>query len=167
MLSHQATLTDLVDAAATDPLTGLSNRRVLEFSLLSAEANPSQGWALLYCDLDRFKAINDDCGHDAGDAVLRTVASRLLQVVRSADVVARLGGDEFVVLAHADPTQAARLAARVCEVLEPPIVDDHGTFEVGVSVGLATADTRDGVRALLRDADAAMRRVKVLHRAER
>lgn len=167
VLSHQARFTDLLDAAATDPLTGLSNRRTLDYSLLAAEATAAQGWAVLYCDLDRFKSINDDHGHDAGDAVLRAVSSRLRQAVRSADVIARIGGDEFVVLAQADRAQAEHLQERVRAQLAPPIVDDLGSFEVGVSVGLATATTAVGVRELLTTADAAMRRDKAQHRIDR
>lgn len=167
VLAHQARMTDLLDAAATDPLTGLSNRRTLDLSLLAAEATAAHGWALLYCDLDRFKSINDDHGHDAGDAVLRAVSDRLRQAVRSADVIARLGGDEFVVLAQADRSQAEHLQARVRTHLAPPIVDGLGRFDVGVSVGLATATTAEGVRELLSTADAAMRRDKAQRRATR
>ncbi len=166
VLSHHVTLTDLVDAAATDPLTGLSNRRFLEFSLLAAEASAARGWALLYCDLDGFKAINDDLGHDAGDAVLRAVATRLTDVVRSDDLIARVGGDEFIVLAQAaDDVQAGHLERRVRTALAPPIVDaDLGQLDVGVSVGMATAATANGVRELLTEADHAMRRDKASRR---
>jgi diguanylate cyclase (GGDEF)-like protein len=167
ILSNQATFTDLVDAAATDPLTGLSNRRELEVILLGAEATASQGWALLYCDLDGFKSINDDYGHDAGDVVLRVVGERLRQVVRSGDVIARLGGDEFVILAQSDRDHAEQLVDRVRASVAAPIVDGDHRFEVGISVGVATATSPESVRTLLAQADAAMRRDKAARRAPR
>lgn len=167
VLSNQARFSDLADAAATDPLTGLSNRRVLDMALVTAEVTANQEWALLYCDLDRLKSINDRWGHDAGDVVLRTVGERLRQVVRSADVIARVGGDEFVILAHADLEQAEQLVDRLRASVAEPIVDPRGTFEVGVSVGVATATTPEDVRSLLTNADAAMRRDKAARRAVR
>lgn len=167
ILSNMATFSDLIDAAATDPLTGLSNRRELDVSLLAAETTAAKGWALLYCDLDRFKSINDDHGHDAGDVVLRVVGERLRQVVRGADLIARLGGDEFVILAQADRKHAEQLVERVRDNVGQPIVDEHQRFEVGISVGVATATTPDGVRDLLSEADAAMRRDKAARRAPR
>jgi len=167
ILSNQARFSDLVAAAATDPLTGLSNRRVLEVSLVGAESNASEGWAVLYCDLDGFKAINDRHGHDAGDLVLREVGERLRQVVRSGDVVARLGGDEFVILAQADAHRAELLADRVREELSRPVDGELGCLDLGVSVGVASATTGEGVQRLLADADAAMRREKDSRRAAR
>lgn len=167
VLSNQATFSDLVDAAATDPLTGLSNRRVLDVAIVAAQATADPGWALLYCDLDRLKSINDHWGHDAGDVVLRTVADRLRNVVRAADVIARIGGDEFVILAQTDLEQAALLAERVRDSMAEPIVDARGRFEVGMSVGVATAATPDEVSDLLARADAAMRRDKAARQALR
>lgn len=167
ILSNQARFSDLVTAAATDPLTGLSNRRVLEVSLVAAESTASEGWAVLYCDLDGFKAINDRWGHDVGDHVLRVVGERLRQVVRSGDVIARLGGDEFVILAQADPDQAELLAQRVREEMALPVEGEGGCLELGVSVGVATATTPGGVPRLLAEADAAMRQDKESRSAAR
>ncbi len=164
VLANQATFTHLVDAAATDALTGLSNRRVLDMALAAASLSPSQGWAVLYCDLDRFKAINDGHGHEAGDAVLRVVGERLRQVVRGGDVIARTGGDEFVILVHAPREQAEDLAERVRRRLGEPIADRLGTFIVGASVGVAAGTTASEVRGLLTAADDAMRIDKAIRR---
>ena len=167
ILSNQATFSDLIDAAATDPLTGLSNRRVLDVSLVGAEASPAQGWAVLYCDLDGFKSVNDRWGHDAGDVVLQTVATRLQHALRIGDVIARVGGDVFVVLAQADAEQADQLVERVREAVDEPVPRGDARYDVGVSVGMATATTAEGVRGLLAEADAAMRREKAARRAPR
>ena len=167
VLSNQAMFSDLVDAAATDPLTGLSNRRVLDVALVGAETSASLGWAVLYLDLDGFKSINDRWGHDAGDVVLRVVAKRLQHALRAGDVVARVGGDEFVVLAQADFEHAAQLVDRVRAAVGEPVHDGDARYEVGVSVGMSTATTAEGVRALLAEADAAMRREKAARRAAR
>jgi diguanylate cyclase (GGDEF)-like protein len=167
VLSNQAMFSDLVDAAATDPLTGLSNRRVLDVALVGAETSATLGWAVLYLDLDGFKSINDRWGHDAGDVVLRVVAERLQHALRSGDVVARVGGDEFVVLAQADLEQAAQLVDRVRAALDEPVHDGDARYDVGVSIGTSTATTAEGARALLAEADAAMRREKAARRAAR
>src|SRR5258707_15345675 len=100
---RKATEADLVRRASRDPLTGLANRDALAAPLAAAirRAQAGQGdSALLFCDLDDFKAVNDTLGHDAGDAVLIAVAQRLTALVRPDDTVARLGGDEFVLLAE-------------------------------------------------------------------
>lgn len=167
ILSNQARFSDLVNAAATDPLTGLANRRVLDVSLVGAEATVEEGWAVLYCDLDGFKEINDRWGHNVGDHVLRVVGERLRQVVRSEDVVARLGGDEFVILAQADAVRAELLGERIREELARPVEGEPGYLELGVSVGVATATTGAEVPGLLASADAAMRREKAGRRAAR
>jgi diguanylate cyclase (GGDEF)-like protein len=167
VLSNQATFTDLVDAAATDPLTGLANRRVLDVALVAAEATAANGWSLIYCDLDGFKSINDQWGHDAGDVVLQVVGTWLQNALRSADVIARVGGDEFVVLAQAGAEQAAQLVERIRTAFAEPVEDGTLSFDVGVSIGVATATTAEGIRRLLADADAAMRREKAARRAAR
>ncbi|MGN6695949.1 MAG: diguanylate cyclase [Aquihabitans sp.] len=126
----------LRDAARRDPLTGLANRTALFDALDSGATNG----ALLFCDLDRFKPVNDQYGHAAGDEVLRQVARRIEGAVRTGDVVARTGGDEFVVLApNVTLEQAAALAQRIRTAAAEPIVLPGGTVEVGVTIGVAHA----------------------------
>ena len=92
---------ELAEQAVHDPLTGLANRTLFEERLravLSRDARTGDATGVLFLDLDGFKSVNDEHGHQVGDAVLRVVAARLIAAVRPADTVARLGGDEFVVL---------------------------------------------------------------------
>jgi diguanylate cyclase (GGDEF)-like protein/PAS domain S-box-containing protein len=126
----------LRDAARRDPLTGLANRTALFDALDSGAAHG----ALLFCDLDRFKPVNDQYGHAAGDEVLRRVAQRIEGAVRAGDVTARTGGDEFVVLApNVSLEQAAALAQRVRTAVAEPIDLPGGTVAVGVTIGVAHA----------------------------
>jgi diguanylate cyclase (GGDEF)-like protein len=117
---------ELDSLASRDSLTGLLNRRVfldrLEHALAQVRRS-HQPLALLFIDLDRFKAINDLHGHAAGDAVLQTLAQRLLALVREADTVARIGGDEFVILLDPAGPQldAGVVADKVRELLAQPI----------------------------------------------
>jgi diguanylate cyclase (GGDEF)-like protein/PAS domain S-box-containing protein len=124
----------LDSAANRDALTGLANRRAFFDAF---EASPIDG-AVLYCDLDGFKGVNDRWGHGVGDALLVEVGRRIAGVVRSGDLVARLGGDEFAVLLwSATETEAADVARRVGAVCDEPFVLDEATVSVGISVGLA------------------------------
>ncbi|MEZ5183014.1 MAG: sensor domain-containing diguanylate cyclase [Acidimicrobiales bacterium] len=125
----------LQGAARRDPLTGLANRRALFERLDEAP----QG-ALLFCDLDHFKPVNDRYGHEAGDELLRRIARRLEAAVRGSDLVARTGGDEFVVLAPGiDPEQAAALAQRIRTAVAEPTEVDGEIVQVGVTIGVAYA----------------------------
>ena len=152
----------LAQAAATDPLTGLANRTGLAKGAARVLTDGTRH-ALMLLDLDRFKPINDQHGHDAGDAVLRAVAMRLQAQIRTGDTVARLGGDEFVVLL-ADPLpdeQLAALARRLDAAVRQP-VDFHGqALTVGASIGIARSP-QDGhtLAELMRHADQAMYQAK-------
>jgi diguanylate cyclase (GGDEF)-like protein/PAS domain S-box-containing protein len=127
-------VTQLDAQAHTDPLTGLPNRRAL-YSVL--EAVPSDG-ALLFCDLDRFKPVNDELGHNAGDEVLREVARRLSHAVRTDDLVARVGGDEFVIVAReTTEDQARELADRLASIMAEPVEVAGQPVTVGITVGVA------------------------------
>jgi diguanylate cyclase (GGDEF)-like protein len=116
----------------------------------------------MFCDLDHFKGINDSCGHEAGDAVLVTVAERLRSAVRPGDTVARLGGDEFVVVAEgvSEGADQRALAARVQDVLDQPVQIGGRQVRSGASIGVAVAGPDADARSVLREADAAMYRAK-------
>ena len=139
-------------SAETDPLTGVANRRGFDRTVDAMVASEVTGRVgVLVVDLDRFKQVNDTCGHDAGDAVLRAVSARICEHLRDGDLVARLGGDEFVVLLPgADAAAAAVVASRMVEAVER-IEDCTVTASIGVASGAMPY-----VRATLRQADAAM-----------
>ncbi len=152
--------------ANSDTLTGLPNRtrfNAVLTQMLAAKRDGTNGFALLSLDLDRFKTVNDSCGHAAGDAVLVQVSRRLVALVRAGDLVARIGGDEFSIVAatSGDRTAIGALAERVIAVLSRPFVVDGRTHQIGVSVGIAFAGS-DGAdpEALTRSADLALYRAK-------
>ena len=151
--------------ALHDTLTGLPNRALLTDRLTVGLASVERdgGYvAVLFCDVDRFKVINDSLGHEAGDFVLNAVAGRLREVVRPEDTVARIGGDEFVICCRevADSEHAVALAERIRATLTEPIVVGGEPLYVGLSVGIALGDGADAADHLLRDADMAMYRAK-------
>ena len=132
----------LKQIAYHDGLTQLANRRSLYEAIAEAIAAGGGGTALLFVDLDGFKAVNDEHGHMAGDAVLAEVAGRLRRAVRGEDLVARHGGDEFVVLLRGlPPDQAGQLAAqaadRVGAALADPIDTPVAQFAITASIGIA------------------------------
>ena len=148
--------------ATHDALTGLPNRVLLDDRLTQAVAHADRdgrSFALLVCDLDRFKLVNDSLGHHAGDELLQEVARRLTGLVRTTDTVARFGGDEFVLLITSihDPEDARRLAARAIEVLQAPVRIAGIDVHTSPSIGIAFYPT-DGtsIEALTAHADAAM-----------
>ncbi|NJC74168.1 GGDEF domain-containing protein [Planosporangium thailandense] len=152
--------------AAHDPLTGLVNRRTLTDRLAQLLAEPGGEAVLLYVDLDGFKEVNDEAGHEAGDLVLLEVARRLTATVRDTDVVARLGGDEFAVLCPGPVAEAAAvdLADRILRTLAAPVPDRSREYHVGASIGIAAGSAasltaRDDIppaQRLLSAADHAM-----------
>ena len=148
--------------ATHDALTGLPNRVLLDDRLAQAMAladRDQRSFALMVCDLDRFKLINDSLGHRAGDELLQEVARRLSAVARTADTVARFGGDEFVLVgcSLADAEDAMQLAARAIEVLRAPVRIAGIDVHVSPSIGIALYP-EDGasIESLLAHADAAM-----------
>ncbi|SEA43859.1 diguanylate cyclase [Acidovorax soli] len=147
--------------AHTDPLTGLVNRRGLHAALSSALArcDPQSLLAVYVMDLDGFKPVNDQHGHDVGDALLVAATRRLLAQVRHNDVVARVGGDEFVVMTSglATPGQAQDLGLELLKAFRTPFALDDLQLSVGLTIGYAIAplDAQDA-STLLKRADAAM-----------
>ena len=152
LLSYQAT---------HDALTGLVNRQEFERRLervLVEIRGDGEAYALLYLDLDRFKVINDTCGHTAGDQLLRQVTTQLHDRLRSRDTLARLGGDEFgVLLEHCPPDQALRIAAELRDAVQDyRFMWEGKPFSVGVSIGLVPLHAANGsVSVALAAADAA------------
>ncbi len=144
--------------AEQDALTGLANRRSLMNAAQAAMSLGRPGW-LLSIDLDHFKVVNDSAGHSTGDAVLRTVAGRLLALVEEGDIVGRLGGDEFAMLRLGEsPSRAPQtMAALIIDKLSEPIEVGAKRLHVGASVGLARLDSGiANVEDLMVNADLAL-----------
>ena len=155
----------LTELTLRDPLTGLANRVLFADRLSHAVERSRQTReriAVLFIDLDRFKSVNDNFGHAAGDELLRQAAERMRGAVRPADTVARLGGDEFTVLCEDlnAVNEASWVADRVSAALERPFDLFGSRTTIGVSIGVAVADADDTAEALLDKADAAMYRAK-------
>ena len=148
-----------------DDLTQLANRTVFHERLSAAMATTQgeHGLALLYLDLDGFKLVNDSLGHEAGDRLLASVATRLRDLVRKDDTVARIGGDEFAIIQTLvdQPQASSRLADRVLAAIRQPFDLDGQRSLVGVSIGIALYPN-DGNTSdlLLRNADTALYRAK-------
>lgn len=151
----------IAELATFDSLTGLVNRRIIHAAIADGLHGPT-GVALLFVDLDRFKAVNDSLGHSAGDRLLVEVAARLRAVVGSSGQVGRLGGDEFaVVLRASDVAAATALGEALIAELSRPFTIGGTDAQIGASVGLAIGP-EDGasVEALMRAADLALYDVK-------
>lgn len=158
-------LVELESLAGEDVLTGLSNRRIFNDRLAHAVERATRTGnplALIFIDLDDFKALNDSHGHAAGDQLLEQVAARLRLCVRSADTVCRWGGDEFAVIAEdADAAEAAVLRQRIVTALGEAFLLADASIDVPASVGLSLyPDDAADAESLLRSADAAMYRAK-------
>lgn len=156
----------LAHSATHDSLTGLPNRLLFgdRLGVALAQAARAGGLvAVVFCDVDRFKLVNDSLGHAAGDLLLRVAAERLSGVVRAGDTVARLGGDEFALLCTAvtEPEEARAVAERVCQVMREPIAVGERLITATLSVGVAVCEPGErDVAGLLRDADVAMYQAK-------
>jgi diguanylate cyclase (GGDEF)-like protein len=160
-LSKARLLETVRHQATHDALTGLPNRRLFVDRVDEALAAPRPGEQLvvLFCDLERFKQVNDTLGHAAGDELLRQVAARVLAAVRPGDTVGRLSGDEFAVLLRglSGPEGAASLADRVLRCFDEPFRLEGRDVAIGTSIGVAVHPGGEATaEQLLRSADAAM-----------
>jgi diguanylate cyclase (GGDEF)-like protein len=180
-LDHDTMLRSLMEqeerlrrAALYDQLTGLPNRALLFDRLRQAEhraaRQPGHNFALLFLDLDGFKAVNDTLGHAAGDRLLVVVAERLSKAIRKSDTAARLGGDEFVVLLDGIevPAGPQPVMDRINQAMTEPILINDEPVIVGTSIGMAlSTEGFMDVEELLKRADAAMYKAKIARKAQR
>ena len=156
----------VLELAETDLLTNLANRRAFHDRLALAFAASKRGanaFAVLYLDLDDFKAINDTLGHATGDALLQEAVKRLKASVRETDLVARFGGDEFAILQTdvTDPAAAGSLAKKIIRSLADPYTIDGDELRITASVGIAPyTDEVAGPEAMMMQADLALYRAK-------
>jgi diguanylate cyclase (GGDEF)-like protein len=150
--------------AQHDALTGLANRLLFHSRLGEAMARCRRGerCAVLYLDLDHFKAVNDTLGHPTGDALLREVTGRLQRQVRTTDTVARLGGDEFaIVQAIEEPTDSTALARRLLDAVSAPYDIGGNRIIIGLSIGIALGpDDGNDADEIMKNADMALYRSK-------
>jgi len=158
---QQAQIDALNRIATRDALTGVLNRRAFEQILEATCAGVAAQSALLVCDLDGFKLVNDTLGHQAGDILLREIAYRMTQEAGPNAAVARLGGDEFAILVpDASEILAAKTAQRLVAAVSQPIQIGVRQATVGVSIGIALSSAHAELQALLGSADEAMYRAK-------
>jgi len=156
-----------IEAAITDALTGLHNRRYMEThvgTLVEQAASRGKPLTVLVLDIDYFKAINDTHGHDAGDDILREFALRIRKSIRGIDLACRYGGEEFVVvMPETDLAVATLVAERLRRRIagEPfPIQQGARSVEVTISIGIAALGGSDNAASVLRRADQALYRAK-------
>ncbi len=156
---------ELEHLARFDPLTGVLNRKEILHKLSGMSARtrrPGQQTALLFCDIDRFKEINDNYGHAAGDEVLRTLAERINAAVRDEDYVARIGGDELLVILTAvhGLDDATAVAEKIRDAASVSIGLEHARVTTTLSIGVTLMRTGETVDALVERADRAMYEAK-------
>jgi diguanylate cyclase (GGDEF)-like protein/PAS domain S-box-containing protein len=156
----------LFEAANTDALTGLANRNRFKTILTEQIAKGSANFGLLLVDVDRFKQLNDTLGHAAGDAVLKEVAQRLLQIIGKRGAVCRLGGDEFAVIV--DGSQSKRSMSQIAKALighvSQPMLLDCTTITPQITVGGAIFERSLEFDAFCQNADFALYHAKEIHR---
>ncbi len=162
--AQQVVEAKIAHMAHHDALTGLANRLLFHERLTEAVARCRRGarYAVLYLDLDHFKAVNDTLGHPVGDALLREVTQRLQRQVREGDTIARLGGDEFaIVQSISQPSDSTALAKRVIEAVGAPYEFNGNRVIIGTSIGIAIVpDDGADVDEIIKNADMALYRSK-------
>ncbi len=165
LMEAKQRVSELEDMADEDPLVPVLNRRgflrELERTLAYSERYQTPG-SVIFCDLDRFKRINDDYGHRVGDDVLRLVADTLVQNVRRSDIIGRLGGDEFAVVLQRATAEQAQVKADefMARVREQHLVHEGVQIAVSISAGVAAFARGDTVVDVMERADRAMYRRK-------
>jgi len=162
---RQQALARLADERLFDPVTGLGQRGVFQMRLDAALARRRRhggALAVLYCDLDRFKAVNDQHGHNTGDKLLAAVATRIATAIRDTDMAVRLGGDEFaVVMEEASADEASDVADRIRRAVAAPLTLQGNAITTSISIGGAVVVTGDArADELLHEADLAMYQAK-------
>jgi diguanylate cyclase (GGDEF)-like protein len=167
LAERQRLETRLRTLAEHDPLTGLMNRAALTEALrrsLALAARQKWAVAVVFIDLDKFKAVNDSMGHAAGDELLRQIASRLQGCLRESDLLGRLGGDEFIVVAealHDGARNAIELADKLLMQMKRPFLVEGESLAMGFSAGIALfPGDGDTPETLIANADAAMYQAK-------
>lgn len=164
-LSNVKEMERLEHLAHHDALTGLANRarlyKVMD-EVVSSSNYANQQFAVIYLDLDGFKHVNDNYGHDAGDAILKEVSNRLLSQVRAGDLVARLSGDEFVlIIKQTNKVMLAKLAERLLTLIGQTVRHKQRSLNVGASLGIHLVDNSEhDIDAILKIADEAMYQAK-------
>jgi len=165
-LSRQMSIALLTSAAALDPLTGCYNRREFETQInrsVAIATRHKSELSLFMFDLDHFKKVNDTYGHQAGDQVLKTVASLVQRNIRSCDVLARYGGEEFIViLTETGINEAVELADRLRLMISRKMIKtDSGTIRVTASFGVAGLTHNAAMSKLIQDADTMLYKAKM------
>ncbi len=154
----------LMHQAMHDPLTGLPNRSLLlehVSAALRRHDRTGESLALLFVDLDGFKAVNDEAGHQVGDEILGLVAHRLVNSLRSSDIAGRIGGDEFLIICEGTRDETLEmLAERILERLAEPLQLGSASYRVGASIGITVATPGTSPDELVRLADSAMYQAK-------
>ncbi len=160
---------DLFERASNDPLTGLSNRRVFDDrigGMIASTRRYHRPLTMISMDLDRFKSINDNLGHQAGDEVLISVANVLSDAVRSTDLLVRMGGDEFILVLDNTDLQSARiLAERLCVAVDGLEVWADENNKLGISIGLAELQESESLKQWVERTDDILYHAKAEGRA--
>jgi len=148
---------DLFERASNDALTGLSNRRVFEeriHGMMESAKRHHHPLSMVSMDLDKFKMINDNLGHQVGDEVLKSVAQVLKQAIRSTDLLIRMGGDEFLlILDNTDLKNARILAERLCVAVDALNIWADDVTKLGVSIGLSQLKQEESLKQWLERTD--------------